>query len=364
MVLTACLISWNVPAQETAEDAAFLDFIKADPKLPEAPNIPPPTPTEAAAMLGRWKKYEAAQMAKLQQSLSEARKIAIEMLSKKAISATGLVRDGLLREVEYLRNLAPDAPLSTIPEQGELRQNALLGFWTNKERENDPNWVLEFRADGKHKYSDGKLVPWHWIDADAGVLGSGQNWADLYWMEKPGFLLSINAKHFRYTIFRKPTPPAKPKDPIIIKLNASEIAQRRSTMEALTAQRNKVVKWLFDKAKKMPPAEISILIQDVRQIEVEADKQGGYAALLAGLWKWDNSEITFQPYGVLLSKDGRPAGRWGWIDEKRTHFAVVLNGGKKAKDVFLAQSPVNATQPTVEAHRLANGHLIATRTLP
>ena len=361
LVLTVCFLSWPACAQEKNEDEAFLDFIKADPKATPAQDLPTPTPSQAMGMLKKWKAYEAAQIEKLNQAILDARKIACEMLTKKALSATAGERESLLKISDKLSQLPADTPLGPAPGRPEAQEKALLGAWEIK---NNGGWWKEFKADGIAMWKDGGSSPWRWIDPEAGVLSSDGEWSNLYWIEKPGLIRLTNKDFICFTAVKVPTPPALPVNPVVSKLNASETSQRAALSESLDGSRKRVVAWLLDKARVMHGEEATELVRAVRQLETEADEKSDPGGRLAGVWHWDRNELLFRAQGLVTSKEGRKLGRWGWTTEAMTHFAVVLNGGKAATDIYLAPGPSDPRQTTLEAHRITGGKITATRTLP
>ena len=362
LVLTACLHSWNLPAQETLDETAFLEFIKANPKSPTPKELPTPTPSEAMAMLEKWKAYEKAETTKLQAGISAARAVAVEMLTKKALGANGAARESLMKEVDAIRALSPEALLSYIPGSNEARYRALVGVWAMK----DAAWRREYQPRGTvlALESGNASWPWHWIDGEAGVVGTANGYADLFWMEKPGVIRGINNRYWRFTLSKTSAALCPPTDPVIVKLNATEATQRSALNALLATQRNRVITWLLDKAKNLPAAEVSNLMQKIRNVESEADAKSGFASKLTGLWRWEKTDLLFQPYGIVASKTGRKLGQWDWVEPDFSRFAIVLNGGKTGADIFIAPPPADSHQISIEAHQIVGGKITATRTLP
>jgi hypothetical protein len=358
--LIALLLTGPLLAQETADDAAFLEFLKADPTAPTKEATPAP-PLDPLGMLAKWKLHEKAQTDKLNAEFMAGRKVATEMLAKKALSAPATARETAMREVERIKELPGETPLSYISGTDVARFTALLGGWRGKE----DSWSPEFLPNGLVKERADKQVQWHWVDAEAGVLATGKDWAHLYWMEKPGIMRGINKHWYRFTMEKKAATAAIPAvDPIIVKLNSNESAQRAALSVELDKQRKRVIAWVLEKAKQSPGGDVSEVMQQLRQMEVEADQRSGYASKLKGIWHWDRTDMLFQPNGVLATKQGRKVGRWSWADEEMNRFAVVLNGGKTSGDIYFVDAPSDPQQLTFEAHRLAGAHIPVTRILP
>ena len=255
-----------------------------------------------------------------------------------------------------------------IPGKDEARYKSVLGVWTPKGQ----SWSREILPRGR-LIARGRITEesyWHWIDPEAGVLAFAEKsdgsapFLDLLWLEKPESLRLVNCDSFRITFLKQPGAPASSTDPAIIKANSDEAAQRAALTQELDPKRKKVVIWLLDRAKKLPSTEVTDLLQEIRRIEAVADEKAWFPSKLAGLWHWDRSDLTFQPYGIIASKEGRKLGRWGWVEGKHNWFAVVLNGGKNAADIYIAKPPKDASQTSIEVHRMVGAHIPITRTLP
>jgi hypothetical protein len=362
-LLTVLILTGPLMAQEPAEDSSFLEFLKGDNADPTTPAKDAGTsaPTDPGAMLAKWKRHEKTETDKLNAEFTAARKVAVEMLAKKALSATTTARDAAMREVDRIKELPADSPLSYISGNEVARFTTLMGVWRCKEN----GWSPEFMSNGIISEREDRQFQWHWIDPAAGVLGSGKDWAHLFWMEKPGIMRGINKKWYRFTMEKKAAVTNVPAvDPVIVKLHSNESAQRSALSVELEKQRKRVVTWVMEKAKQTPTSDVSDLLQQLRQMDVEADQKSGYASTLAGIWHWDRTDMLFRPHGVLATKEGRQVGRWSWVDEEMGRFAVVLNGGKTAGDIYLTDAPEDPKQLIFEAHRIVGGHIPVTRVLP
>ncbi len=346
LALTPCL------AQENLE-ADFLRLLQ-----PDVPNAPPPTLSESTAVLEKWKLHESQQQAKLSNNISEARKLVVELLVKKALNAPPAQRSQITAEAERIRSLKSEVPLTFVQGKDLAHYNALIGAWKDKDNTRfDP----EFLPDGGTKHSKGKMGTWRWIDGASGTSAFAN---EIAWQNGPGLMQAMSTTWRRYTLAKVGTVSAPSMDPLIVNLNAEEETQRLAMQDALGKLRGKVIAWLLDRAKRLPANESIDFLQGIRALEIAADEAGGSASKLAGTWRWDRPEIVFQPYGIVTSKSGQRLGRWNWIHEKMDFIGVVLNGGKTTSDVFMAVAPTTPTQTTIEVHRLSSGHFDATRTLP
>ena len=264
-----------------------------------------------------------------------------------------------MKEAERIKNLIPEVPLTYTAGRNEKPYQSLIGAWTDGDHS---EWTPEFLPGGKVVNRDGKTDVWHWIDAEAGVIGSGNGWSNLYYIEKPGLIRTISKKRDRNTLTKIPGQKVPPTDSVILNLHSSEVAQRAAFTALTTAQRKRVLDCVIAQAKSLPAEEATELFKDVRRVESTVDERSGRAGMLMGVWKWDSTELSFQSHGIVTGKDGRKIGTWGWVDTGTIDFAVVLKGGKGADDVFIA-SPPNAGQTSVQVYPMVGKAFTATRSL-
>ena len=190
------------------------------------------------------------QTEKRNQAVQAARNTAVEMLLKKALAASPDTRGRILAEADRIKALPSEKPLLYTEGQPVDKLNALVGRWQIK---GSPS-IHEFNASGAvtcKEWERSAPMPWSWVDSAAGVVVSGKDFGVIYWLQKPGVVLSISTDLFRCT-FQKLTQTAVSSfDPISVNLNISEETENRALNEKLEAQRQKVIKWLLDKGKKM-----------------------------------------------------------------------------------------------------------------
>lgn len=361
--ITCCmLLATACHADSTVSDDDFFNFISADVK--KAPVAPPPvkTPTEAEAMLEKWKTYEQTRNDKLKADTTAGRKVLVEMLLKKSLTASPEARGALLAESERVKGLAPEAPLVMEGGTNIKQMSAVLGKWMVKQA----GVTHEFLPSGSDISQNSPPTIWHWLDVDAVVLLSEEpHFGNVIWQDSPTSLLGINSKNYRFNMSRKSATKALTFDPAVTNLNTAESTQRQALSAELATQRQRVIHWLLDKAKQMSADEMAQVVAKVHTLEIQADELSDSFAKLKGKWMWENQEITFQPGGIIANRGGQKVGRWSWLAGDKANFAVVFNGAKAtAKDIFLTKSPTDDTQTTFEPHRLNSGHLSVTRKLP
>ena len=354
LLATAC------HAESTVSDDEFFDFIRADVKKAPVPPPPVKTPTEAEAMLEKWRNYEQTRTEKQKVDTAAARKILVEMLLKKSLTATPEGRATFLAESERIKGLSSEAGLlMEAPKNNKLA--ALVGKWEMTNRV-----ALDYTLGGSYL---GQVAPestWHWVDAEAGVAASKEpKFANLLWLEKPESVKAINCRGYRYPMVKLKGTKTIVFDPAVVNLNTVESTQRQALILELATQRQRVINWLLDKAKQMSVDEMAQVVAKVHTLEIQAEQASDSAAKLKGKWNWENQEITFQAGGIIANRAGQKVGRWSWLAGDKANFAVVFNGAKATgKDIFLTKSPADDTQTTFEAHRLNSGHINVTRKLP
>ncbi len=352
-------------ADSTVSDDDFFNFIRADVK--QAPVVPPPvkTPTEAEAMLEKWKNYEQTRTEKQKVDTTAGRKVLMEMLLKKSLTATPEGRGALLAESERIKRSAPEAPLlisSGGGSTGSTMLASVIGKWGIKRTPS----THSFAPTGIDVLQTGTTNNWRWVDAEAGVfLSEKPKNGDLYWLESPTNILGINNGNQRFNMEKQTASKLVAPDPAVANLNTAETTQRQALSAELATQRQRVINWLLDKAKQMSADEMAQVVTKVHTLEIQAEQLSGSVGKLKGKWMWENQEITFQPGGIIANRGGQKVGRWSWLAGDKANFAVVFNGAKAtAKDVFLTKSPTDDTQTTFEAHRLNAGHISVSRKLP
>ena len=361
LLLTTCFIPWLTCAQETADDAGFLEFLNADPKAP--PSADANTP---AAMLEKWTAHEKAQIEKLHRDLTAARKIAGEMLTKKALTLTGPAQSDLQAETERISSLEAGKLLTYDDSRDPTKYAGVLGVWVDR----NAGWTHEFLPQGIVKYDTGQTGTWWWIDADAGVLGHGKHgadYADLIWLERPGQFRYINRQRTRFKLVKSSGPSAVATDPIVRKLHAQEQLQRSQHTLALRSQMEKVLAWLKRKADATSTSEEdkSSARQAMKDLLDVAVLKPDSALRLHGFWRWDKDEIIFQDGGAVVSRIGtKPLGRWNWLSVDQLEFGVVMRGGHTPAEIQLASPPTTPRQPSIQVYRLDSGQFTATRTFP
>lgn len=358
LLATAC------HAESTVSDDEFFDFIRADVKKAPVPPPPVKTPTEAEAMLEKWRNYEQTRTEKQKADTAAARKILVEMLLKKSLTATPEGRAILLAESERIKGLAPDAPLLCFGGSNTAKFSEVVGKWVFKYDNNVMKY--DYTPTGEYRGPVAANSSWHWVDEEAGVIATKEpKFANLCWLEKPGMFSVVNCKASRFKKEKSLSQKLPAPDPAVTNLNATESTQRQALSSELLVQRQRVINWLLDKAKQMSVDEMAQVVAKVHTLETQAEQLSDSVAKLKGKWNWENKEITFQAGGIIANRAGQKVGRWSWLAGDKANFAVVFNGAKATgKDIFLTKSPADDTQTTFEAHRLSSGHISVTRKLP
>jgi hypothetical protein len=177
-------------------------------------------------------------------------------------------------------------------------------------------------------------------------------------------MMGINSNYVRFTLDKAPDTASSTFDPITVTLSLSEATQRSTFNTALNAKRQRVIKWLLEKAKGMTASETGEVVSNVSKMEQAADALAGNFSKLSGVWKWEQMNLIFQPQGAVGQRDGRSVGRWAWQTESQKKFVVVFNGGKSPDTIFMVDTPSADKGNSVAAHRLSSGHLMVTRTPP
>ncbi len=361
--ITFCiLLATACRADSTVSDDDFFNFIRADVK--KAPVAPPPvkTPTEAEAMLEKWKNYEQTRTEKQKTDTTAGRKVLMEMLLKKSLTATPEARGALLAESERIKGLAPEAPLVMIEGANFNKMSAVLGKWIIKQVKG----YHEIFPSGIDQAEGSPPAGWRWLDMEAVVLVSEEpKFWNLFWLEKPTGMVGISSSNQRFNMEKKVAPKAITPDTAVLNLNSAESTQRQALAAELGAQRQRVINWLLDKAKLMSADEMVQVVGKVHFLEIAGEEQSDSAAKLKGKWVWENQEITFQAGGVIANRNAQKVGRWAWLGRNKTSFAVIFKGAKAtAKDIYVLKSPAEDSQTTFEAHQLNSGHISVTRKLP
>lgn len=348
-------------ADTAVGDDPFFDFIRSDMKTPVAPP-PVKTPTEAEAMLDKWKQYEQSRTEKEKTDRSAARKILMEMLLKKSVAATPELRGNLLAEIERIKAANVDELLLNQGRASQTMFAGILGVWLIKQTGS----TQEFTPNGVNIIQGYKPHQWTWIEPEAGVImGQGEKHGNLFWLEKPNSISGINGDYYRFNMTKKVGAKMPQSDPAVINLSTAELLQRQTLEKELAMQRQRVIKWLLDKAKLMSPDEMAQVVTKVHELEVEAEELDDSPSKLKGRWTWENQEITFQPMGIIANRAGQKIGRWAWLMQNKSRFIAVFNGAKATgNDMFVVKTPKDDLQTSVDAHRLSSGHITVTRKLP
>lgn len=363
LVLIAEILSVSWGGAANSEEDAFLLFISQEASAARA--VPPEvkSATEADAMLEKWRNHERSQTEQHNKWVQSARGVAVEMLLKKSLAAPPEARAKLLAESERVKALPQEKPLIQTDGQPPDTLNSLLGKWDNITTKGHHLFGLESETEF---YAWKGTAAWRWVDGTARVLVTGNNddYGNVMWMQKPGQMMAINAKYERFILEKSRDTAASPIDPVTVNLSKSEATQRATLNAGLKVQRDRVIKWLLEKAKTMSSDETAKVVANVSKLEREADVTTGNASKLSGVWRWEQLDLIFQPEGVVAQRAGRSIGRWAWHTPTQKRFVVVLNGGKTPNSIFLVDTPSSEKGNTVSAHRLSAGHIKVTRTPP
>ena len=296
-----------------AEEDAFFQFLNPDASLSSstAPEIN--SPTKANTVLEKWRNYERTQTESHNKNLQSARSVAVEMLLKKSLTAPPEGRAKLLAEAERIKALPIEKPLIQTDGQPADKLNSLLGKWDCPSPKGHHIFELERETE---IYGWKGSAGWRWVDGAAGVLvtGNSDEYGNVFWMQKPNHIMAINSKYVRSTLQKARDSVPMPLDPITVNLSKSESDQLATLNVQLNTKRQRVIKWLLEKAKTMSATETSEVVANVSKMEQEADEITGNASKLSGVWRWEQMDLVFQPRGIVAQRDGRVVGRWGLAD--------------------------------------------------
>jgi len=326
------------PAEVLKEDAA------GKPPVPEEDPLAG-YPDEVRMVLEKLAAFEAAKQRALNKQITEARKVAAEILSKRAANADAATRGTLLKRAGEVESLPPEQPLeSDSKKKNSPALDSLLGNWKPSEH----RWTDNFLADGKI-YRGGQVRgQWQPLDEKLGLFYFNYDTGSVavFQLEKPagarnGRIVfswggASGVKRTDTANAPRIAAAAGANDPVT-QLAANESTLRAAHDTLIQSKRSKVAAWLLHLAPKSRGEQTRLLVERAAALERKAvpgilqpDEH------LGRVWQWRGKPLEFKEGGTVMVGSGK-GGVWQWGRDAQKIIVFSLDEQKSGGIAYLSK---------------------------
>ena len=333
-----------VNAQETDPSGGIFDFSDLDVPPAEVPKDelpekrPPPEddplagyPLEVRAVLEKLAKFETAKRAGMQKQIVAGRKVAAEILAKRAAAADASLRPAILERAGQLEAMPPEVTLEVAPKKrGAAASGYLFTSWKCPEF----GWTNLHSKDGSI-FRKGRLRGhWRWLDETQAicVFSYDDGYVEVCQFENatdPQKARIVNMNSGTCTLERVASKTAAPgaekvdaSDPAV-QLAASEGKLRAGTEGLIKSKQAKVAAWMLQLAPRLRGEQVRLVVEKATQMEQKsAAGQIDPGEAFGGMWQWQGKTLEFKAGGAAFL-GGFKVGRWFW--GRDDHKIVVFS---------------------------------------